>query len=284
MIPSVWTDYYHKLSPEDAILGLREAGFSASEFSTNTSRQLLSRGEDVEKTGLQFHSFMKQLGFVTPQGHLQFKNDLTTRETVEDLKKEITLFQAIGVKNAVLHINGGKELPTQQRTDLQLKHLRELLEFVKDTEFTICFENLRSNPAAADADQLLVWIEQLGGKNLGICLDTGHLHTTNLILNTSSMTQREFILKAGKYLKALHINGNDGTDDYHLTPFTIKRAPDWAEIVTSLREIDYRGLFNLELPGEIACDPPLYILRRKLLYIKDVVDYMLSDSFPEQSQ
>lgn len=280
MIPSVWTDYYHRLSPEEAVLGLQEAGFTVSEFGSAASRQLMARGDDMEKTGLQFRAFMDGVGFATPQGHLQLKNDLTTRKTVEDLKKEITLFQAIGVKNAVLHITGGWELSEEERTELQLKHLRELLEFVSGTDFTICFENLRSNPAVADADKILHWIDLLGGKNLGICLDTGHLHTTNITLKTSDMTQREFILKAGTYLKALHINGNDGTDDYHLTPFSIKNNIDWAEVVTALREIGYQGLFNLELPGEAACQPPLYILKRKLLYIKDVVDYMLSDQFP----
>ena len=282
MIPSVWTDYFRYLSPEDSVLALQEAGFTASEFSTGTSRQLMARGADTEKTGLQFRAFLEQNGFSTPQGHLQLKNDLTTRQTVEELKREITLFQAIGVQYAVLHITGGWELSQEARTQLQLKHLRELLEFVSGTDFTICFENLRSNPAVADADKILHWIDLLGGKQLGICLDTGHLHTTNITLKTSDMTQREFILKAGKYLKALHINGNDGTDDYHLTPFSIKNNIDWAEVVTALREIGYQGLFNLELPGEAACRPPLYILKRKLLYIKDVVDYMLSDRFPEQ--
>ena len=282
MIPSVWTDYFRYLSPEEAVLGLQEAGFTMAEFSSGSSRQLMARGDNVEKTGLQFRTFLEQNGFSTPQGHLQLKNDLTTRQTVEDLKKEITLFQAIGVKNAVLHITGGWELSEEERMELQLKHLRELLEFVSGTDFTICFENLRSNPAVADADKILRWIDLLGGKQLGICLDTGHLHTTNITLKTSDMTQREFILKAGTYLKALHINGNDGTDDYHLTPFSIKNNIDWAEVVTTLREIGYQGLFNLEIPGEAACNPPLYILKRKLLYIKDVVDYMLSDNFPKQ--
>ena len=103
MIPSVWIDYYHRLSPEEAVLGLQEAGFTVSEFGSAASRQLMARGDDVEKTGLQFHTFLEQNGFATPQGHLQLKNDLTTRKTVEDLKKEIILFQAIGVKYAVLH-------------------------------------------------------------------------------------------------------------------------------------------------------------------------------------
>lgn len=281
MKPSIWTDYFYYLSPEEAVLGLQEAGFTKAEFSSGTSRQLMARGDDAEKIGLQFRAFMDGVGFATPQGHLQLKNDLTTRETVENLKKEITLFQTIGVKNAVMHITGGWELPEEQRIDKQLTHIRELLEFVRGTDFTICFENLRSNPAVADADKILHWIGLLGGKGLGICLDTGHLHTTNITLKTSNQTQREFILKAGKYLKALHINGNDGTDDYHLAPFSIKNSINWAEVVTALREIGYDGLFNMELPGETAGKPPLYILKRKLLYLKELADYMLSDSFPE---
>ena len=31
----------------------------------------------------------------------------------------------------------------------------------------------------ADADKILHWIDLLGGKQQGICLDTGHLQTTN---------------------------------------------------------------------------------------------------------
>jgi len=215
-----------------------------------------------------------------PEGHLNFHNDLTIRETVEALKRELALFSAIGIRHAVLHVNGGWELPEEKRKEIQLTHLRELLEFASGTGVTICLENLRSNPMVADADKLLDWIGLLGGKGLGICLDTGHLHTTNITLKTSNQTQREFILKAGSYLKATHIHGNDGVEDHHLAPYSIKNSVDWAEVVTTLREIGYDGLFNLEIPGETAGDPPLFVLKRKLVYLKELMDYMLSDRFP----
>ena len=281
MKPSVWTDYFLCLTPEECILGLQEAGFSAAEFSTGSSRILRARSDDYEKTGNQFRAFLDSVGFALPQGHLAIKSKVSTREGVEELKREIAMFQTIGIKNAVIHINGDSELSEEERMAVQLKHMRELLEFVQGTDFTLCLENLRSNPAVADADKILHWIDLLGGKNLGICLDTGHLHSANITLQTANQTQEEFILKAGNHLKALHINGNDGTEDYHLTPFTIKNNIHWEEVMVSLRKIGYDGLFNLELPGEIACNPPLYILKRKLLYIKDVIDYMLSDRFPE---
>lgn len=283
MQPSIWLDYFYMLQPEDAIRSLQEAGFSHSELSIDHSLMLQARGADVEKTGIAFRSFLDSNGFALPQGHLDFQKSLTDPETVEAFKKEITLFQAVGVRNAMIHINGGEDLPEAQQQEIQLRHLRQLLDFVQGTDFNICIENLRPNPAVADADKILHWIHLLGGKNLGICLDTGHLHVANISKKTTTQTQGEFIRKAGKYLKATHINGNDGTDDYHLAPFAIKNSVDWQDVVTALRDIGYQGLFNLEIPGEIKGHPPLYILKRKLLYLKDMVDYMLSDRFPEQS-
>ena len=280
MIPSVWTDYFRYLSPEDSVLALQEAGFTASEFSTGTSRQLLARGADTEKTGLQFRAFLEQNGFSTPQGHLQLKNDLTTRQTVEDLKREITLFQAIGIRNAVFHIGGGLDLPAEQRLEIQLRHIRTLLEFVEGTDFTFCLENLMTTPSLTDADKLLNWIEILGGKNLGICLDTGHLHYARLGLQVTEQTHAEFIRKAGKYLKATHIQSNDGSGDQHLAPYTGRKNPiDWPGIVAALREIGYEELFSLEVCGETETFPPLPILKRKLIYLKDLADLML-DPFP----
>ena len=158
----------------------------------------------------------------------------------------------------------------------------QLLEFVADTDFTICLENLRPNPTVADADKILEWIHLLGGKNLGICLDTGHLHVANISKKTTTQSQGDFIRRAGSYLQATHINGNDGTDDYHLAPFAIKNSVHWPEVVTALREIGYDGLFTLEIPGEIKGNPPLFLLKEKLKYLNTLANYMISDQFPEK--
>ena len=280
MKSSMFTGFFELYTPEDAVLHLREAGYCCGEFAVDHSRMLLGRSGDTEKTGLAFRRFMEDNGFATPQGHLDFENDICTRETIDALKREITLFQAMGIKNAVFHINGGKELPEKVRIETQERHIRELLEFVEGTDFTFCLENLMTNPTITDADKLLGWIERLGGKNLGICLDTGHLHYTRLGLQATEQTHVEFIHKAGKYLKALHIQSNDGSADQHLAPFTgRKNRIDWASIVTALREIDYQGLFNLEVCGEVETYPPLPVLKLKLSYLKHLTDHMLSDEF-----
>lgn len=281
MKPSISIGYFNLFTPEKAVCFLREGGFSYSEFAVDHSRMLLARSENTEKTGLLFRSFLEDNGFQTPQGHLEFQHDLCTREAVEHLKKEITMFQAIGVKNAVFHINGGKQLPEARRQELRMLHMRELLEFVAGTDFTFCLENLMSDPTVVDADGLLEWIHRLGGKNLGICLDTGHLHYARLGLKVTEQTHMEFIRKAGSYLKATHIQSNDGSADQHLAPYSGRTNPiDWPGIVRTLRETGYGELFNLELPGETATYPPLPILKRKLAYLKELADLMLSDNFP----
>lgn len=282
MNSSIWIDYFN-LAPEDTILAIREAGFSYGELGVDHSLMLQARSANVEKTGLEFHRFLSDNGFSLPQGHLDFQKPLTQRETVEAYKKEITLFQAVGVKHAMIHINGGTDLPEEKRREIQFHHLQELVAFVQGTDFTICLENLRPNADVADADKILGWIHALGGKNLGICLDTGHLNVARIGLKTTNQTHREFVLKAGSYLKATHINGNDGTDDYHLAPYCIKNSVDWPEVVTALRQIGYTGLFNLEVPGEVKGNPPLFIRKEKLRYLKTLTDYMISDKFIKEN-
>lgn len=280
---SMCTGYFELSTPENAVLSLKEAGFSHGELAVEHSLALLERSGKIEKTGLAFRAFLEDHGFSLPQGHLEFRNDMTTSETVESLKKEITLFQAIGIKNAVFHINGGLALPEEARLDAQRRSLRELLDFVRGTELTICLENLMTNPTIADAGKLLQWIDQLGDENLGICLDTGHLHRSRLSLHTTEQTLEEFILQAGKHLKATHIHSNDGINDLHLAPFTSRaNSIDWAQVIKALQKVGYDGLFNLEVPGETESYPPAYILQRKLLYLKDMLDYMFSEEFLAQ--
>ena len=85
-------------------------------------------------------------------------------------------------------------------------------------------------------------MDQLDEACFGICLDTGHL-------NLKDKDQRNFILKAGKRLKALHIADNQGETDQHMMPYG-RGNIDFDEVIRALREVDYEGLFNLEIPCE----------------------------------
>ena len=279
MKPAIWTTYFRDLSPEDSVLAFLEAGFTYGEFSQEDAQALLNRGGDPEKLGNEFKRFLDHNGFSMPQGHLNFQNDLTTRETVEQLKREIALYQAIGVENAVLHLNGGKELPLEQRREKWFEALHELQQQVRGTNFTLCIENLISNPETRNCDQILGIIAKADEGNLGICLDTGHLNAVTKDMGTETQTQEEFILHAGKYLRALHINGNNGAADLHLAPYTVRNSVDFKEVLTALYRIGYHGLFNLEIPGEVTNKPPMQVRKLKLAYLRQLLDMMLAPDF-----
>lgn len=273
---SVWGGYYKDLRPDTVMNLYREAGFSHMEWSQRHTEMLLKEG-DPEKMGLQVAAWAKERNFTIPQGHLGFKGGLCTDERLEQLKREVDLFQNAGITNAVLHANGGDELPEQQRYDCWVKNIRILCDYVKGTNLTFCLENLGSVPFTHRVENLLKLIDDCGGENLGICLDAGHLHLTR-IRDGNDQTATEFVRTAGKRLRALHVHENNGRADDHQLPFSAKKAFDWRELVRALEEIGYQGLFNMELMGE-SNNTPLAVRHEKLKYIRNLCEYMLSDEY-----
>ena len=276
LLPSVWSDYFKEYSPEKAVEMLAKAGFAQGELSVNHSQKLLTREGSAEQIGLKFHTYLQELGYCVPQGHLAYKQTLCAEDSVDILKRQLDLFAGIGVHNAVIHVNGGRELEPQERFERQVSALSQLAEYVRGSSIKLCLENLGSVPQTQTVEKLRLFLEAVGSDRLAICLDVGHLHLTNSRGETAQ-SHREFILKAGKDLRALHITNNNGNGDDHLMPYSARTGVAWQEVVGALREIDYHGLFNLEILGEAVC--PMPIRHMKLEYIKKMIDYMLSDEF-----
>lgn len=272
---SVWIDYFIELPVEQAIAELAAAGFTQGELSIVHLRQLMER-PDPEATGAALKAVAQQHGYAIPQGHLNFREGLMEDSAVEVRMRELDLFAAAGISKAVIHTNGGNELSDEERYDRWIHNLRRLSDHVEGTGITLCIENLNSVPQCRSVEQIKGMIRDAGEKNLAICLDTGHLHLSNCQKHLQQ-SQREFILGAGELLQALHITENNGLGDTHQMPFSARYGIDWPEVLQALREIDYKGLFNLELLGER--NGPLPIKRAKLDFIRRMCDYMLSHAF-----
>ena len=84
--------------------------------------------------------------------------------------------------------------------------------------------------------------------------------------------QKDFILHVGSRLHALHIADNEGERDQHMMPYG-RGNVDFECVIRALREINYEGLFNLEIPGERLA--PLEIRGFKLEYIRKCYDYLM---------
>ena len=275
---SIWSQYYHEMRIEDAVLEFKRNGILCSELSDEHGEELFSRSEDYVSTGKKLAQFLSEENFCMSQGHLWLRVKICTDDdAVERLCKWIDMYEAIGIKNMVLHTEEmyAVDLPREERVALNVERLRKIAEHVKDKDVTICLENLRSSRperavedlVAGSVDNLLEIIEAVGSDRFGICLDTGHL-------NLTYKNQREFILRAGEKLRALHIADNQGKgEDQHMMPFAKGRV-DFLEVVAALREIDYHGLFNLEIPGETRI--PLELRNEKIKYIKACYDYLMA--------
>jgi sugar phosphate isomerase/epimerase len=273
---SVWSGYYIDQRPDKAMDLFMNAGFTHMEWAFRHTRKMLEQGSP-EKMGQQVAIWAKERDFSIPQGHLSFKGGLCDDDRLEQVKKEVDFFLNAGITNAVLHANGGDDLPHEERYDRWVKNITALCQQVKGTNLTLCLENLGSVPYTHWASNLMKLIDDCGGENLGICLDVGHLHMTN-IRDGEEQSSTEFIRTVGKRLKALHIHENNGKADDHQLPFSAKKAFDWKQLIRALEENGYQGLFNMELPGE-ANNAPLEVRHEKLKYIRFLCEYMLSDEF-----
>ena len=274
---SIWSQYYHDMKIEDAVLEFKKNGIFCSELSDEHGEELLLRGEDYVATGKKLSEFLREQNFEISQGHLWLKIRLVSdAEAVEKLCRWIDMYEAIGIKNMVLHCEqmNKTELSKEEKIEKNVEKLRAVAKHIKDKDITVCLENLlgvragipKEELVSGNADDLLAIIEAVGSDRFGICLDTGHL-------NLTYKEQREFILRAGNKLKALHIADNEGERDQHLMPFT-KGKVNFPQVVEALREIGYCGLFNLEIPGETKI--PLELRNEKIKYIKSCYDYLMA--------
>ncbi len=264
---SVWSGYYFDLSPEDAVLHFTSCGINAMELSTEHGEALLGRGDPTE-IGKAFGRYAKEHGMQISQGHLWLQARIVSNpEAVLILKNWIDLYEAIGIKNMVLHMDvyNMEEKTVEEMHELNAKSLTALSDYIRGRDIYICLENLFRR-GSDHAEQLLEMLERVGSPNFGITLDTGHLN----MVKTAS--QGDFIRTVGKHLRAIHIADNDGSADQHLMPFS-RGTVDFTDVVRALHEIGYSGVFNYEIPGESHA--PLPLRDKKLSYLIETYRYLM---------
>lgn len=261
---SVWSSYYIDISPEEMVLEFEKYGFRDCELSDEHSLALMKRGAPAV-VGAEFRNFAEAHGMDFSQGHLLLSARICEEESRNEVLRQLDLFRAVGVKNAVLHCQSGiNGLSFEEIFDHNVQAIRILADHVKDDRITICLENL-TGPLTGTADALIALIEAAGRENVGICLDTGHLNLCD------DRDQAKFIRRAGRYLKALHLADNDRSGDQHILPYAIGSV-NFQEVLSEVKALGYEGIYNLEIPGERRA--PLPIRAMKLDYVRSVFEYL----------
>lgn len=268
---SIWSQYYNTKDPEEAILEFEKDGLGVTELSSEHITTLLEREGDLAEIGREFANFSLQHGIKILQAHIIFPSPIVTDpDEIDHIERQLKLLCGMGVKRGVMHCDEMKETDgsLKEKIEKNVAALKVLAAKAEKYGVTVCLENLRHYFNSIDV--LNYVIDAVGSDMLAICLDTGHLN----IAGTD--TQRDFILKAGKRLKALHIANNDGTADQHLAPFS-RGNIDFFEVARALREIGYDGIFNYEIGGE-AHPTPTHIKHIKYLAYKAGYDYLMSEA------
>lgn len=251
---SVWTNYFHDLSPEDGVRLFAEMGWRYLELGNEQAADLVGRGQP-DRTAAEFLGFCGDLGVHIPQGHIKLRANIAlppgpARDAeLDELRRWLDLFAALGIEAGVLHPGRPTEadpLPPDEIHRLNVEALGMLAEHAAAGPTAICLEN------GPNAGALLHLIDAVGADNLGICFDTGHLAVWRERAPQEGQSDYEFVIQAGDRLKALHVADNDGSGDQHLLPYDGGKV-DWPEVMRGLREIEYDGLFNFEIPGETSC-------------------------------
>ena len=125
--------------------------------------------------------------------------------------------------------------------------LDRLLPSLEKYDIRLALENIWAwgyqNANASYPEDLYAMAESAGDRHIGLCIDTGH---ANLFRIDICAMARMY----GKKLYALHINGNGGTQDEHILPYTMAghyEKLDYRGFSAALREIGFRGWYNLEI-------------------------------------
>lgn len=267
---SMWTSFFIDLSPEDALRETAGAGWPCAELSDEHSRALLERGA-AEPTGHEFRRVADDCGVAVDQGHLWLTVDIAPpdetdrRRVVDELKRWLDLYLAIGIRAAVLHPGGAQQPDPAARLDAQIRSLAALAGHLDGTDLTLCLENCSSG------DALKPILDACDPERVGVCLDTGHLNLTD-------EPQGDFIRWCGPRLRALHLAENDRSGDQHSLPYARGGGVPWPDVAGALAEAGYAGLLNFEIPGENRC--PLPVRRLKLAYLLPLAAWIFGGAPP----
>ncbi len=290
---------------EKAYKLFREAGFEALDWNINSllpGDKIYSgefRGSTVLEKSLEeileyLEPELKEIrknGLVITQAHAPFpaislKFPESYEFMIEIYKKCICLCEAVGCKNLVIHAIHHQRYDLAHTPkdidDLNMKLYTSLIPTLKETNVTVCAENIFScaagpkgmpriladhfgNPDFA-ADFIDKLNEEAGKECFGFCLDTGHL-------NLCRIDERVYIPTLGKRIKALHVHDNDAVDDRHAAPYSGNIY--WEGYLKALKEAGYEGDISFETSSQTTLNLgiPEDILFSQLKALFDIGDY-----------
>lgn len=239
------TGFTDRLSFEDRLRLIKEAGFDSVMMNFKTPAEFRGEVDIIRKSGLRIENM-----------HCPFGNGMMNRlwsdedpaQTLMLIHSAIDCCSLYGIKTLVVHPSDGLEPPSVSQCGL--KYFQGIVSYAEKKNVRTAFENIQR------PEYLKTLFERLEGGNIGFCFDTGHENCFS--------KGKDMLSEYGERLCALHIHDNNGEADSHLIPFD--GNIDFSETVKRLCALDYRGAVSLEVMTDKsrlydALTPELYIKR-----------------------
>jgi len=257
---------FNSMPLEEALKHIRDAGFTEVEI--NADKTHLDPRVFPRSKLPHLKRLLNDLGLHPNSVHapidgvdLSAESPEIKEQSIDLLTKTLEYCRAIECPIMVTHPNHSNSLPLGREAMKKnsIEALREVIKKAEELGVKVAIENMieKDGRFGSRIFELIEIIESIGSPYLGICLDTGHIN----LLPSSVTSMREEILRAGRYLWTLHVHDNNGEKDYH---WPIGEGNiDWSQVIKALREINYRGVFMMEI--QERGDPD--ILARRCLRI-----------------
>jgi sugar phosphate isomerase/epimerase len=113
----------------------------------------------------------------------------------------------------------------------------EIADFAAGLDVMVAAETGPAN--IISPQETLDIVRRAGRKNLGLCLDSGHVNVGKIINPADAIRQ------IGPLLWTVHLHDNNGEGDLHLVPG--RGSIDWKCVIKALEDVNYGGVLNLEL-------------------------------------
>ncbi len=165
---------------------------------------------------------------------------------LESYLRALELTAEIGCHLTVMHPYYVAEDKERTR-DGNRRLIEKLMPLLEKYDIRLALENIWAwgykDANASYPEDLYAMMEAVNDPHIGLCIDTGH---ANLFRIDICAMARMY----GKKLYALHINGNGGTQDEHILPYTMGgfyERLDYQGFSAALKEIGFKGYYNLEI-------------------------------------
>ncbi|MBQ8758544.1 MAG: sugar phosphate isomerase/epimerase [Clostridia bacterium] len=246
--------YLKRGCSEEKMLDIvKDAGFTAMDFSFHVSAEYYDEALGSEKSGVEYYKNFKKLaderGIVFNQAHAPFASSFVNEEDTKKRFTQITTSMrnaaALGVKIIVVH--PCQHLPycedgnPERLYEINMDFYSRIKPYCEEYGIKVALENMWqhtkgnaiNHSTCSKPDEFIKYIDSLDKTWFTCCLDIGH---TVLVREDTA----DFIRKLGPdRLGCLHVHDVEANRDAHTLPFY--GIVDWNKVCKALNEIGYRG-------------------------------------------